>query len=79
MTDLGVLEGGSCTEAKAINDAGQVVGEARTSEVNSSWQRAFLWENDAMADLRVLAGATASSASDINIRGHVVGTSSERA
>lgn len=65
VTDLGTL-GGSESRAFGVNDAGQVVGWAKT---NSGDSHAFLWEKGTMKRL----GGDVSSASDINNRGQVVG------
>ena len=69
MTDLGTL-GGSCSYAYAINDLGEVVGQA----CSTSNQHAFLWSNGKMTDLGTLGGLT-SSASGINSSHQVVGSS----
>jgi probable HAF family extracellular repeat protein len=65
-TDLG---GGSYALAQAINDRGQVVGEA---DVNGA-DVAFLWENGAMQTLPGLAGGTNNSAVAINSQGWAAG------
>ena len=52
MQDLGTL-GGQCSQAIAINDAGQVIGWAQNA---SGHQRAFLYENGVMKDLGTLGG-----------------------
>ena len=70
MTDLGTL-GGATSYARAVNNAGQVVGGAYNS---SSIQRAFLYQNGTMSDLGSLGGLT-SYARDINNNGQVVGSS----
>lgn len=76
LTDLGTL-GGSLSEATAINDLGQVVGSAETSE---GYQRAFIWDaNNGMNDLGtilpVLPGDNTAQAGawGINNNGQVVG------
>jgi probable HAF family extracellular repeat protein len=69
ITDLGTL-GGAFGEARAINDAGQVVGAAATA---SGEPHAFLWSaTDGMKDLGTLGGSF-SRAFAINHRGHVAG------
>lgn len=77
-TDLGTLGGRSAT-AQAINNAGQVVGEAQTA---SGDRRAFLWEDGVMTDLGTLPDThTAwpsnlwSQANAINASGQIVGYS----
>jgi probable HAF family extracellular repeat protein len=72
MTDLGTL-GGNLSMAHAINDQGQVVGEAATP---SGEMHAFLWANGVMTDLGV-AGET-SSAHGINFRGDIAGVVSAK-
>jgi len=60
ITDLGTL-GGWQASAHAINDRGQVVGEADTGDGN---RRAFLWENGVMTDLGLPPLITPDSDSD---------------
>lgn len=62
IIDLGTL-GGWTGNAAAINNLGQVVGEADTP---SGYRHAFLWENGVMTDLGVLQGDRISFAADIN-------------
>ncbi len=74
MTDLGLLDGGKSddrSQAWAINDAGQIVGQSENATDNT---RAFLWQDGEMIDLGVLGGAN-SHAYGINESGQVVGTS----
>jgi len=72
MLDLGTL-GGPTSEARAINNLGQVVGRADTSTSSVSY-RAFVW--DSVTGMRNLGtfGATTSEANAINDRGEVAGT-----
>jgi probable HAF family extracellular repeat protein len=71
ITDLGHLGGGR-SWGYAINDFGQVVGEAETASGDS---HAFLWsETTGMIDLGTLGGSD-SWAWDINSYGQVVGES----
>jgi len=65
VTELGDLGGGE-GQARAVNDAGQVVGWSRTA---SGELRAFLWEEGVMSDL----GIPDSVGRDINQSGDVVG------
>jgi probable HAF family extracellular repeat protein len=69
MRDLGTLPGDSFSDANAINDRGQVVGESSSG----SAFRAFTWSNGAMTALPGLGGD--AFARDINIRGDVAGAS----
>lgn len=68
VIDLGTIGGGS-SRGLAINNAGQVVGNAGAS--------AFLWENDTLSDLNDLvdpeSGWILQSAEDINDAGQIVG------
>ncbi len=69
---LGTL-GGRSSAATAINDSGQVVGQAGTA--NNSGNRAFLWqEGTGIQDLGALTEGRSSEASGINDWGAVVGT-----
>jgi probable HAF family extracellular repeat protein len=76
IIDLGVLPGGDLSEAFAINDAGQVVGNSNTS----SSMRGFLWSSPTgMRALDPLPGANSSSAYTINNNGQIAGASDGRA
>jgi probable HAF family extracellular repeat protein len=61
MVELGTL-GGHNSWARAINDAGLIVGEADTADFHT---HAFLWDAGNIVDLGTLGG-TASSAAAIN-------------
>lgn len=73
MIDLGTL-GGTRSSARAINNLGQVVGQAATA---TEEYRAFLWQNGKMTDLNTLLPSGSpwvlTSASAINDSGMVAG------
>lgn len=71
MQGLGTL-GGARSQARGVNDAGQVVGYSLKS---SGYNHAFLWQNDTMTDLGTLSGGEVSMAFAINNAGQVVGQS----
>src|SRR5438105_11273061 len=68
VTDLGTL-GGDMSNARDINDAGQVVGAA---EIRPNVDHAFLYSGGKMMDLGTLGGS-ASFANGVNDAGQVVG------
>ena len=74
MNDLGTLPGFSTSQATDINDNGQVVGYAQTSDGNS--RDAFLYSNGTMTDLGALPTGSNPAAfkCSINASGQVVGT-----
>ena len=69
ITDLGTL-GGTDSEARNINDYGQVVGYSLTN--GDSTLHAFLYKGGAIADLSSSTGAS-NTATSINNNGQVVG------
>jgi probable HAF family extracellular repeat protein len=73
MTDLGTL-GGASSEARALNDRGEVVGSAQNA---AGQPRAFLWRDGQMTDLNTLIpagpGWTLESAASISFGGQIVG------
>lgn len=66
------LPGAPNTIAWAINDRGQIIGEAGSNFFDT---RAVLWDNGVLYDLGVFPGDTLSEPRDINNRGQVVGYS----
>ena len=71
VSDLGTL-GGNDSEALAINDAGQIVGDSQTATMGQSI--AFLYQSGSMQNLGTLGGLN-SSAAGINSAGVIVGWS----
>lgn len=75
LTELGNVPGGAGTRARAINDAGVVVGEATRPSASPC---AFVWMDGVMHDMNDLLDAESSGwkllgAADINNRGQIVG------
>jgi probable HAF family extracellular repeat protein len=73
MTDLGTL-GGQFSDAIAVNDRGQIVGEAEWKRFH---KHAFLWRNSRMTDLGALPRRPYSAAVAINERTQIMGTSED--
>jgi probable HAF family extracellular repeat protein len=75
MQDLGTL-GGDCGNATAINDAGDVVGEADLpGAACGQLFHAFLWKKGKMMDLGTVDGDACSEVGGINSRGQIAGAS----
>lgn len=72
VTDLGVLSGGTRSEATGINASGQVVG---TSNTGSGLDRGFLYSGGVMTDLGALPRGYSSHATAINDAGQITGWS----
>ena len=73
VTDLGILPGGSFSDAWGINASGQIVGSWETNDGNQN-PHAFLYSNGTMTDLGTLPGyMQGSQAFGINDAGQVVG------
>lgn len=72
VTDLGVLPGGSASEATGINATGDVVGSATTA---NGVTHAFLYSGGVMKDLGTLPGGATSYATAINDAGQITGWS----
>ena len=72
VTDLGTLSGGTHSVASAINNSGQVVGDAFMSNGDD---HAFLYSNGVMQDLGTLPSGNNSEANAINNHGEIVGRS----
>jgi probable HAF family extracellular repeat protein len=73
MVDIGSF-GGSFGSANALNNRGQVAGEAYST--GDATDHAFIWsKSDGIRDLGTLGG-TYSAATNLNDLGHVVGVSS---
>ena len=70
--ELGVLPGHTSSEARAINNKGQVVGNSVTADGIS---HAFLWNLGTMRNLGTLPGDSSSQAQALNVGGDVVGRS----
>lgn len=71
--NLGDLAGGvGGSAALAINDRGQVVGEATAAVAGGFARHAFLWQDGAMHDMGTPPGRTMSGAEGVNDRGTVL-------
>jgi probable HAF family extracellular repeat protein len=74
MTDLGTLEGGEASGARAINQSGDVAGNSGTAD---GTVHAVLWRQGVITDLGTLDGFGSSGANSINGVGQVVGYSDD--
>jgi probable HAF family extracellular repeat protein len=74
VTSLGSLDNSGGSDAYAINNKGDVVGDSSTTQPMQP-QHAFLYHQGVMTDLGTLAGDAASTARSINKEGQIVGTS----
>jgi len=72
ITDLGTL-GGVRSEARGINNKGQIVGSSAVPP--EGYSHAFLYENGKMIDLGVLPKCFRSEATSINDQGTILGSS----
>jgi probable HAF family extracellular repeat protein len=71
VSDLGTL-GGLHSDALAINNAGQILGESWVTD--DSMYHFFLWENGTMHDLKTICGGSRHTiAHDINDSGQIAG------
>jgi probable HAF family extracellular repeat protein len=74
-TDLGSVDGDTCSWARAINSRGQVVGQSFPCDVSTI--HTFLWENGSMVDLNSLIPASSNlqlvDTRSINDRGEIAG------
>jgi probable HAF family extracellular repeat protein len=68
VTDLGTLPGENYSDARGVNNSGQVVGYGTTP---SGVKHAFLYCNGSMMDLGTVAGGSSSYAAGITDTGQV--------
>ena len=75
MTDLGLLAGGTSSQANALNNSGLIVGEATVA--GGGGYHAVLWRNGTIIDLNTLlapnSGWVLYDATGINDHGQIVG------
>jgi probable HAF family extracellular repeat protein len=70
VRDLGLLPGGTWSEAWDISNTGIAVGRGDTT---GGQTHAFIWDGGALKDLGTLSGGKTSEAFSINTKGQVVG------
>lgn len=77
VISLGSLPGYAGSEAMAINNTGEIAGNAIGTPSSRNFSRAVLWGpgGQTIQDLGALPGGDESRASDVSARGEVVGTS----
>ena len=71
ITDLGTLPNHDYSEARAINNQGEIVG---LSGLWGSGNHAVLWDKGTITDLDMLPYDESTSASGINERGQIIGS-----
>src|SRR5579872_3266017 len=74
VTDLGTLQSGTFSGAKAINVSGQITGYAYDS--NNAISDVFLYSGGSLTDLGTLGG-TSAIGNGINANGQVAGYSTD--
>ena len=78
MLDLGVLPGHDTSEALAINERRQVIGDSFLyADQDHTW-RAFVWQGGVMTEIRPLPGFDLSLPKNVNKRGQVTFNSLNR-
>jgi len=79
MTDLGTLSGGRTSRARAVNNAGDIVGNSNSGTARGQRAMIVRHESGVMEDLNTLANAKPQGwkleyALDINDRGEIIGS-----
>ncbi len=70
--NLGTLPGGNYSEAFAINERGQIVGQWGHNFMKPFFPRSFVWQDGTMSDLELPMGPR-SGAHGLNEQGQIVG------